>query len=127
MKKALFCFFVLALTACSRPNIKETPISRNQIYYGQSVADLYDNFGAPKKAVRYAYDVVEYTFITESIAVENVDKKLHYCNMVVRAQNNIVIDWWGEGNNCQFKEIEVRRYLDERRNEPPARLTFDND
>ena len=48
------------LTACSRPNIIEIPIPRSQIYYGQSVASLQDNFGSPKRAARFAYDVIEY-------------------------------------------------------------------
>ena len=129
IKKIFLCFFLFELTACARPNIVETPLSRNQVYYGQSVADLYDNFGAPKKAVQYPYGVVEYTFIDENISVENLDKRLLYCNMWVYAQNNRVIDWKSEGNNCHFKEPdpEVIRYLDERRDEVPARITFDND
>ena len=127
MMKRGIVFLGILLSACSRPDIIETPISRSQIYYGQSVADLYDNFGAPKKAVQYAYGVVEYTFITENIAVENLDKKLLYCNMWVYAQNNRVIDWKSEGNNCHFKEQKVRRYLDERWDEFPAQITFDDD
>ena len=123
---ALLCF---AATACSRPNVIETPLSRSQIYYGQSVADLYDNFGAPQRAAQYAYGVIEYTFITENIAIEHLDKKLRYCNLWVYAQNNRVIDWKYEGNNCNVKEPDpkVIRYLDERKEEIPAQITFDND
>ena len=124
-KKALL--ILLFLMWCSRPNIIEIPVSRSQIYYGQSVAELYDNFGAPKGATRYAYDVVKYAFITENISVENLDKRLLYCNLWVYAQNNRVIDWYGEGNNCQFKEAEVHRYLDEHREEIPPRITLETD
>ena len=102
-------------------------VSRNQIYYGQSIADLQDNLGNPRKAVRYAYNVIEYTFVTENISIENVDKRLLYCNLWVYAQNNRVLDWKTEGNNCRIQEPEVHRYLDERREEKPARLTLDND
>ena len=126
MKKSVL-LALLFLTACSRPNIIEIPVARSQVYYGQSVADLYDNFGAPKKATRYAYDVVMYTFITENISVENLDKRLLYCNLWVYAQNNRVVDWIGEGNNCQFKEPEVHRYLDEHREEIPPRITLETD
>ena len=129
IKKTVFLGIILAVTACSRPNIIETPISRSQIYYGQSVADLYDNFGAPKKAKKHPYGVIEYTFTTENIAIQHLDKRLMYCDLFVEAQNNRVIDWFFEGNNCNVKEPdpEVIRYLDERRDEKPARLTFDND
>ena len=129
MKKLIWGCLLLIVGGCSRPNIVETPLSRSQIYYGQSVASLYDNFGAPKKAAQYAYGVIEYTFITENIAVENLDKKLLYCNLWVLAQNNRVIDWKFEGNNCNVKEPdpEVIRYLDERKEEVPARITFDDD
>ena len=68
MKKLIWGCLLLIVSGCSRPNIIETPLSRSQIYYGQPVASLYDNFGAPKKAVQYAYGVVEYTFITEIIS-----------------------------------------------------------
>ena len=117
------------LTACSRPDIIEIPVSRSQIYYGQSVENLYDNFGAPKKAVQYAYGVVEYTFVTENIVKEHLDKRLLYCNLLVYAQNNRVIDWKMEGNNCNVKEPDpkVIRYLDERKEEVPAQITFDDD
>ena len=127
MKKAVFIGLAFILGACSRPSIIEIPVSRSQIYYGQSVADLYDNFGAPKKATQYAYGVIEYTFTTENISVENLDKRLLYCNLWVYAQNNRVLDWKIEGNNCHIKEPdpEVIRYLDERREETPAILTFD--
>ena len=129
MNKKVFllaCGFLL--TACARPNIIETPLSRSQIYYGQSVADLYDNFGSPKRAVQYAYGVIEYTFVTENISVEHLDKRLLYCNLWVYAQNNRVIDWKLEGNNCNVKEPnpKVVRYLDERRDETPALITFDD-
>ena len=127
MKKAIFIGLTFILGACSRPSIIEIPVSRSQIYYGQSVADLYDNFGAPKKAIQYAYGVIEYTFTTENISIENLDKRLLYCNLWVYAQNNRVLDWKIEGNNCHIKEPdpEVIRYLDERREETPAILTFD--
>ena len=129
MKKLIWSCLLLIVGGCSRPNIIETPLSRSQIYYGQSVANLYDNFGAPKKAAQYAYGVIEYTFITENIAIEHLDKKLLYCNLWVLAQNNRVLDWKFEGNNCNVKEPDpkVIRYLDERKEEVPARVTFDDD
>ena len=129
MKKSVLLGLGILLTACARPSIIEIPVSRSQIYYGQSVASLYDNFGAPQKAARYAYDVIEYTFMMENVAVENVDKKLLYCNLWVYARNNRVIDWKFEGNNCNVEEPdpEIIRYLDERRDEVPAQITYDND
>ena len=129
MNRYIFIGLLLCLTACARPDIIEIPVSRSQIYYGQSVENLYDNFGAPQKAVQYAYGVVEYTFITENIAKEHLDKRLLYCNLWVYARDNRVIDWKYEGNNCHIKEPDPKivRYLDERRDEIPAQLTFDDD
>ena len=129
LNKYIFIGLLLYLTACARPDIIEIPVSRSQIYYGQSVENLYDNFGAPKKAIQYAYGVVEYTFIVENIAKEHLDKRLLYCNLWVYAQNNRVLDWKFEGNNCNVKEPDpkVIRYLDERRDEVPAQITFDDD
>ncbi|MBO7483745.1 MAG: hypothetical protein J6T55_01310 [Alphaproteobacteria bacterium] len=128
MKGKIFLIgLCLTIGACSRPHIVEVPVSRNQIYYGQSIADLQDNFGAPKRAARYAYDVIEYKFIHENFYTENFNRRLLYCHLWVYAQNNRVIDWKAEGNDCHIKEPEVHRYLDEHREEIPARLTFDKD
>lgn len=129
MKSLTFVALGILLTACARPDIIETPLARNQIYYGQTVGDLYDNFGAPKKAAQYAYGVVEYTFGTENISVERWDKRLLYCDLWVYARNNRVIDWKYEGNNCNVKEPDpkVIRYLDERKDKEHVQLTFDDD
>lgn len=101
MKKISFLLMLL-LMGCGF-NYHTSDISRNQVYYGQTVVDLFDNFGAPKKVEKYSYRVIAYIFTQEQIVQENVDKYFKYCDLRVFTRNERVIDWDFQGNNCQFK------------------------
>ena len=103
MKK--FCLlFLLLLTSClSNPPI-QNEISRSQIYYGQTLADLYENFGPPQQGEKFAYGVSMYVFNQQEIISERVEKYFYDCKLRVFVQDDRVIDWDWQGNNCQFKE-----------------------
>ncbi len=103
MKKLLIFCGLMMLMACQGFTYKTSDTSRNQIYYGQSVVDLFDNFGTPTKAEKYNYGVIGYIFMHEQIIKERVDNKLKYCDLRVFTRNNHVIDWDWQGNNCQFE------------------------
>ena len=49
MKSLTFVALGILLTACARPDIIETPLARNQIYYGQTVGTCVIILGLPKK------------------------------------------------------------------------------
>ena len=126
MKNTFLFLALILLNACSVPNIVEVPISRSQIYYGQTMEELYDNFGAPKKAARYSNDVLEYTFSTSSIEKDEWERKVRFCDLKVFAQNNRVLDWSYEGNNCHVKEADVTKYLDNQMRERDAHITLED-
>lgn len=102
MKKLIFLFLLTFLSACRGINYVQSDISRNQIYYGQSVTDLFDNFGTPVKAEQYNYNVIAYIFRNDRIIQKNSDKFLSYCDLRVYTQERRVIDWDWMGTNCQF-------------------------
>lgn len=104
MKKFLTLFLFFSLMACNTSYPIQNEISRSQIYYGQSLADLYENFGAPQKAQRFAYGVVMYIFNQQGIISERVEKTVYDCKLRVFVQDDYVIDWDWQGNNCQFQE-----------------------
>ena len=78
MKKWVICG-LLMLTGCAKSFLVQPEISRSQIFYGQPVAELQDNFGIPTKAERFAYDVIVYTFDNQDIVAGRVDKIVKNC------------------------------------------------
>jgi outer membrane protein assembly factor BamE (lipoprotein component of BamABCDE complex) len=110
MKKYLI-FALLILSGCSKSFPIQPEISRSQIFYGQTVAELQDNFGVPSKAERFAYDVIVYTFDNQDIVAGRVDKIVKNCNLRVFVQNDRVMDWEWSGNNCQFKVKKTQSLL----------------
>ena len=103
MKKLFICL-CLILGGCYLQGTVRNEISRSQIYYGQTLADLYENFGAPQRAERLAYGVSIYTFNQQEIISERVEKRFYDCKLRAFVQNDRVVDWDWQGNNCQFKE-----------------------
>ncbi len=110
MKKGILCALLL-LTGCIKTYTIKPEVSRSQIFYGQTVAELQDNFGVPSKAERFAYDVIVYTFDKQDIVAGRVDKIVKNCNLRVFVQNDRVIDWEWKGNNCQFKVKKTQSLL----------------
>lgn len=102
--KKLYFLSLLFLTSClSNPPI-QNEVSRSQIYYGQTLADLYENFGSPQQMERFSYGVSMYIFNQQEIISERVEKTFYDCKLRVFVQDDHVIDWDWQGNNCQFKE-----------------------
>lgn len=110
MKKWILCVF-LFLTACIKTSFVKPEISRSQIFYGQTIADLQDNFGIPQKAERFPYDVVVYTYDRQDIVEGRTDKIVKNCILRVYVQDERVIDWEWKGNNCQFKVKKTQNLL----------------
>lgn len=105
MNKFLLLFLLLiSLGACETSYPIQNEVSRSQIYYGQTLADLYENFGAPQSGKRFAYGVSMYIFNQQEVISERVEKRIYDCKLRVFVQNDHVIDWDWLGNNCQFKE-----------------------
>lgn len=104
MKKFCFLAILFLLSACIPTPPIQNEISRSQIYYGQTLADLYENFGAPQLRERLPNDVNMYVFNQQEIVSERVEKFFYDCKLRVFVQNDHVIDWDWKGNNCQFKE-----------------------
>lgn len=98
------------LTGCAQLNYFPSNVKRNQVYEGQTVADLYENFGAPKRVEQYNYGLMGHTFMKEEIIQEDGQKKLNYCDLRVLTRNNHVINWDWRGNNCQFEVADATEY-----------------
>ena len=104
MKKIYFLSFLFFLTACIPTSPIRNEVSRSQIYFGQTLADLYENFGYPQQKQTLLNDVTMYIFNQQEIISERVEKYFFDCKLRVFIQDDRVIDWDWQGNNCQFKE-----------------------
>ena len=104
MKKIYFLSFLFFLTACIPTSPIRNEVSRSQIYFGQTLADLYENFGYPQQKQTLLNDVTMYIFNQQEIISERVEKSFYDCKLRVFIQDDRVIDWDWQGNNCQFKE-----------------------
>ena len=102
--KKIYLLFLLFLSSCLSVSPIQNEISRSQIYYGQTLADLYENFGPPQKGERFSYGVSMYIFNQQEVVSERVEKFFYDCKLRVFVQDDHVIDWDWQGNNCQFKE-----------------------
>ena len=102
MKKCIICILFF-LTGCIKTPFVKSEISRSQIYYGQPVADLQDNFGVPSRVEKNPYEVVVFIYDKQDIVSGRTEKIIKNCTLRVYAHDERVIDWEWKGNNCQFK------------------------
>ncbi len=104
MKKIYILAVLFLLSACLPASPIQNEISRSQIYYGQTLADLYENFGAPQQRERLPNGVGMYVYNQQEVVSERVEKFFYDCKLRVFVKDDHVIDWDWKGNNCQFTE-----------------------
>lgn len=101
MKKIIaFCFVTCFLSACSTGEFAHSTEPRSNVYYGQPVADLYENFGTPTKATRLSENERVLIYITQKVEKDWAYRYLRGCVMRFHLRNERVIDWSSEGNAC---------------------------
>ena len=110
MKKWFICILFF-LTACTETQSFKPEIYRSQIYYGQTLADLQDNFGPPSRAEKQPYEVIVYIYDKQDIISGRTEKIVKNCLLRVYTQDERVIDWEWKGNNCQFQVKKPKNLL----------------
>lgn len=101
MKKIIaFCFVTCFLSACSIGEFTHSTEPRSNVYYGQPVADLYENFGTPTKATQLSENERVLIYITQKVEKDWAYRYLRGCVMRFHLRNERVIDWSSEGNAC---------------------------
>ncbi len=104
-----FAFFLMS---CTQINYFPSYVRRNQLYEGQTVEDLYENMGLPKRVERYNFGLYGHVFMKEEILNEEGIKSLQYCDLRVLTRDNYVLSWDWRGNNCQFEVADDVEYED---------------
>lgn len=102
MKKiATVALMPLLLSACSGgDDFIHSSEPRSNIYYGQTVADLYENFGTPTKATRFSENERVLIYFRQDIEKEWAYRYMHSCVMKVHLKDERVVDWSAQGTAC---------------------------
>ncbi len=94
------CFLPFVLTACGSGEYVHSQEPRSTVYYGQPVADLYENFGTPTKATRTAENERILIYMFQEVEKEWAYRYVRGCVMKFYLVNERVVDWTADGQAC---------------------------
>lgn len=94
----------LSLSACE-VGFEENREMRSTVYKGQTTWDLYENFGAPTKAIRVADNEFHFIYRREEITRDWTRMFFNWCDMTFIVVNDRVTDWLVEGNQCHVNVL----------------------
>ncbi len=90
----------LLLCGCSESEYVHSSEPRSQVYYGQPVADVYENFGAPSKGIRLSDNERILIWISQEIEKDWAYRYLRACTVKIQLRNERVVNWSAEGQGC---------------------------
>lgn len=90
----------LLLAGCGSSEYVHSQEPRSTVYYGQPVADLYENFGTPTKATRISDNERILIYISQEIEKDWAYRYVRGCVMEFRLIDNRVVDWSADGQAC---------------------------
>lgn len=90
----------LLLAGCGSSDYVHSKEPRSTVYYGQPVADLYENFGTPTKATRISDTERILIYVSQEIEKEWAYRYVRGCVMQFRLVNERVVDWAADGQAC---------------------------
>lgn len=132
MKKLFVIGLFSLLTAgCGTGDYAHTQEPRSMVYYGQPVADLYENFGAPTKGVRLSDNERILIYISQEIEKEWAYRYVRGCVMKFHLKDDRVIDWSADGQACVISSADAEEIDEaiqkEKENMPQADLGLFDD
>lgn len=90
----------LMLTACGSDEYVHSSEPRSNVYFGQPVADLYENFGSPTKASLLSEDKRILIYVKQEIEKEWAYRYVRGCVMKFYLKNERVVAWSANGQAC---------------------------
>lgn len=101
MKKLIALMSVpFLLNACSGTEYVHSSEPRSNVYYGQPVADLYENFGTPTRGTRLSENERVLIYLQQEIEKDWAYRYVRGCVMKFHLKDERVIDWSAEGQSC---------------------------
>ena len=102
MKHFLTLLTLALLTASCASELQENRESRSTVYRGQSTWGMYENFGAPTKAVRVSPNETHFLYRREEMTRDWTKMYFDWCDMVIVTVDDYVTDWDISGNQCHL-------------------------
>lgn len=101
MKKIIaLALLPFILSACGSDEYVHSTEPRSNVYYGQPIADLYENFGAPTKATRLTENERVLIYIKQEIEKDWAYRYVRGCVMKFYLKDERVIAWSADGQAC---------------------------
>ena len=101
MKKVIaLALLPLLLSACGSDEYVHSTEPRSNVYYGQPVADLYENFGAPTKATHLSENERVLIYVKQEIEKDWAYRYLRGCVMKFYLKDERVVAWSSDGQAC---------------------------
>ena len=88
------------LSACGSDEYVHSTEPRSNVYYGQPIADLYENFGAPTKATQLTENERVLIYIKQEIEKDWAYRYVRGCVMKFFLKDERVIAWSADGQAC---------------------------
>lgn len=107
MKKiSAFVLCPLLLCSCSESEYIHSSEPRSQVYYGQPIADVYENLGVPAKAIRLSANERVLIWISQEIEKEWAYRYLRACTVKIHLKDERVVNWAAEGQGCVISSAD---------------------
>ncbi len=108
MKKIAAFLIPLCLTACVDSDaFLHSQEPRSAVYYGQPVADLYENFGTPTRGIKYSETERALVYSTQEIEKDWAYRYFRSCVLTFYLKDDRVVDWTAEGDKCVILSSET--------------------
>ena len=124
MKKLFSVGLISLLTVgCGGGDYVHSQEPRSMVYYGQPVADLYENFGAPTKGIRLSDNERILIYISQEIDKEWAYRYVRGCVMKFHLKDDRVINWSADGQACIIQSSdpeEIEEAMEQERKNAPV-------
>lgn len=101
LKWSAVCLVAASLLGCSA-GITESSNreKRSTVYYGQTTADLFENFGVPTHVYKLPSGVTVYAYHSERVVRDWARQFFYYCDLQFDTVDGHVVAWNSHGNQC---------------------------
>lgn len=121
----------LLLCACSEHEYVHSSEPRSQVYYGQPVADVYENFGTPTKGVRLSDNERILIWISQEVEKDWAYRYLRACTVKIHLRDERVINWSAEGQGCVISSNsdgeEINQLIESQKSGTPSTPSLPTD
>ncbi len=101
MRLGIICAAAALLAGCSAGVLNSSNREkRSVVYYGQTIADLFENFGVPTRVYKLPDGLTTYTYHSERVIRDWARQFFYYCDLQFDTIDGYVVAWNSHGNQC---------------------------